>query len=155
VKVNRMLILFVVALAMFSVLGVASPKAAHAQQNTPACSYKPTGSADGDNVQYHDQGGNQNEQASNDSNDAAPTGTPTITEAQAKQAAEACVPDATVTKITLDDENGVLVYSVEFGSVDVKVDAKTGTVIRIDKGTDNENGSQQQSEGESSVENNG
>jgi uncharacterized membrane protein YkoI len=150
-----MVILLAVALAMFSVLGMTSPKAAHAQGNTPACSYKSTGSADGDNVQYQDQGGNQDQQAANDSGDAAPTGTPTITEAQARQAAEACVPGAAVTKITLDDENGVLVYSVELGSTDVKVDAKTGAVIRIDNGTDSEKGGEQQGEGESNVENNG
>jgi uncharacterized membrane protein YkoI len=150
-----MLILFAVALGMSGVLGGASPKAAHAQGNTPGCSYQPTGSANGDNVQYQDQAGNQNEQASNDTNDAAPTGTPTITEAQARQAAEACVPGTAVTKITLDDENGVLVYSVELGSTDVKVDARTGTVIRIDTGADNESGGQQQNAGESSIENNG
>lgn len=45
-------------------------------------------------------------------------------------------PGGKVSKITLDDENGVLVYSVEIGTSDVKVDAKTGIVIRIDNGSD-------------------
>jgi uncharacterized membrane protein YkoI len=62
-----------------------------------------------------------------------------ITPDQAKAAALAAV-SGTVLRITLDDENGQIVYSVEIqtskGISDVKVDATTGQVIRIDNGQD-------------------
>jgi uncharacterized membrane protein YkoI len=38
--------------------------------------------------------------------------------------------------VELDDENGQLVYSVEIGSSDVKVDAMTGTVLGVETGED-------------------
>ena len=34
----------------------------------------------------------------------------------------------------MDDENGQLVYSVEIGGVDVKVDAMTGVVVTVESG---------------------
>lgn len=64
-----------------------------------------------------------------------------ITPDQAKAAALKVVP-GTVTKVSLDNENGYLVYSVDIktntGLVEVKVDAGNGTVLAQDKGQDNE-----------------
>ncbi|MGC8780101.1 MAG: PepSY domain-containing protein [Anaerolineae bacterium] len=64
--------------------------------------------------------------------DVVPAGTPAITADQAKAAAEAHLNAGTATKVQLDDENGKLVYSVEIGTSDVKVDAMTGAVLGVD-----------------------
>jgi uncharacterized membrane protein YkoI len=61
-----------------------------------------------------------------------PAGTPAITAADAQQAAEAFLNSGTAMQVTLDDENGQLVYSVRIGETDVKVDAMTGAVIGAD-----------------------
>jgi len=62
--------------------------------------------------------------------DPAPAGTPAITADAAKAAAEASLnTSGKATTVTLDDENGKLVYSVQIGQTDVKVDANTGTVL--------------------------
>lgn len=64
-----------------------------------------------------------------------------ITPDEAKAAALKVVP-GTVEKVSLDNENGYLVYSVEIktnsGVVDVKVDTGNGAVLAQDKGQDNE-----------------
>jgi uncharacterized membrane protein YkoI len=63
----------------------------------------------------------------------------TMTVDQAKAAALAANPGTTVIKAELDNENGVLVYSVELSSgSDVKVDAGNGTILYTDSGLDNE-----------------
>jgi uncharacterized membrane protein YkoI len=63
----------------------------------------------------------------------------TITIDQAKTAALAANPGATVIKAELDNENGVLVYSVELSNgSDVKVDAGNAAVLFTDSGLDNE-----------------
>ena len=54
-----------------------------------------------------------------------------ITPDEASAAAQAQVPGQ-VQKVELDDENGSLVYSVEIGGKDVKVDAGTGAVLHIE-----------------------
>ncbi len=57
----------------------------------------------------------------------------TITSAQAEQAALAANPGTTVVKTEIDNENGMLVYSVELSNgMDVKVDAGTGTVLHTE-----------------------
>lgn len=60
-----------------------------------------------------------------------------ITADQARDAALAAVP-GTATKVTLENENGSVVYAVEVktakGSVDVKVDAGTGKVLHQEAG---------------------
>jgi len=71
-----------------------------------------------------------------DGQDAAPVGTPSITADQAKAAAEAHLNAGAATQVQLDDENGTLVYSVEIGTSDVKVDAMTGAVLSVDSGQD-------------------
>ena len=63
----------------------------------------------------------------------------TITPEQAKAAALKANPDATVTEIELENENGVLVYDVELSnSMDVEVDAGTGVVLHTEVGGDGE-----------------
>jgi uncharacterized membrane protein YkoI len=70
----------------------------------------------------------------------------TISSDQAKAAAlkDPTVAGGTVTSVSLDDENGNLVYSVQIAkgstSYDVKVDAGTGSVLFIDQGIENEIG---------------
>ena len=55
----------------------------------------------------------------------------TITADQASATARAQVP-GDIQKVELDNENGSLVYSVEIGGKDVKVDAGTGAVLHIE-----------------------
>lgn len=62
-----------------------------------------------------------------------PAGKAAITFDAAKQIAESFLNAGSATKIMLDDENGKLIYSVEIGSIDVKVDATNGTVLYTDK----------------------
>jgi len=63
----------------------------------------------------------------------------TITPEQAKAAALAANPGATVVKVELDDENGALVYSVELSDgLDVEVDAGSAEVLYTDSGGDYE-----------------
>ncbi|MGC8960520.1 MAG: PepSY domain-containing protein [Chloroflexia bacterium] len=58
----------------------------------------------------------------------------TISAEQAKAAAEAANPGAKAVKVELDDENGVLVYSVELDNgLDVKVDAGNGAILHIEQ----------------------
>lgn len=57
-----------------------------------------------------------------------------ITSAQAEAAALAANPGTTVVKTGLDNENGVLVYSVELtNGKDVKVDAGNGKILHIEQ----------------------
>ncbi len=56
------------------------------------------------------------------------------TSAQAETAALAANPGTTAVKTGLDNENGVLVYSVELSNgMDVKVDAGTGKVLHTEQ----------------------
>jgi uncharacterized membrane protein YkoI len=58
----------------------------------------------------------------------------TISAADAEQAALAAIPGTTVVETELDNENGVLVYSVELSNgMDVKVDAGNGTVLHTEQ----------------------
>jgi len=58
----------------------------------------------------------------------------TITSAQAEAAALAANPGTTVVKTELDNENGVLVYSVELSNgMDVKVDAGNGKILYTER----------------------
>ncbi|MCB0025738.1 MAG: PepSY domain-containing protein, partial [Caldilinea sp.] len=61
---------------------------------------------------------------------------PAITADQARATAEAQLNAGAASKVELDDENGQLVYSVEIGGVDVKVDAMTGVVVTVESGQD-------------------
>jgi len=70
----------------------------------------------------------------------------TISAAQAEAAALATNPGTTVAKTELDNENGVLVYSVELSNgKDVKVDAGTEKVLHTESGElDSQGGSGEQ-----------
>ena len=71
-----------------------------------------------------------------DGQEAAPAGTPAITAEAAQKTAEAYLNAGTATRVELDDEDGKLVYSVEFNGTDVKVDAMTGTILTVETGQD-------------------
>jgi len=65
---------------------------------------------------------------------AALQGQAIITAADAEAAALAANPGATVVKSELDNENGVLVYSIELDNgLDVKVDAGDGAVLHTEQ----------------------
>jgi uncharacterized membrane protein YkoI len=108
-------------------------------QSTDVKELTDTADTDDVEVQEGDQSGPDNgadvEEAS-DGQDAAVTGTPAISADAARQAAETYLNAGSATKVELDDENGKLVYSVEIGSTDVKVDATTGSVITAESGED-------------------
>ena len=74
-----------------------------------------------------------------------------ITPKDAENAALAKVPGKVV-KVSLDNENGYVVYSVEIsantGIKDVKVDAGNGQVLHIDSGEDHETGGKVLEKGE-------
>ncbi|MGC1524559.1 MAG: PepSY domain-containing protein [Phormidesmis sp.] len=55
----------------------------------------------------------------------------TITADQAKQTAEAAQ-DSTATKVELDEEDGSLVYEVEFANAEVLVDAGDGKILKTE-----------------------
>ena len=66
---------------------------------------------------------------------AALQGYATVTAAEAEADAIAANPGATVVKTELDNENGMLVYSVELSNGnDVKVDAGNGQILHTDTG---------------------
>jgi len=79
-----------------------------------------------------------------------------ITPEQARAEALKAV-NGEVQKVSLDNENGNLVYSVEIktagGTVDVKVDAGNGKVLAQDKSQDNEGGHTWETERESGPDN--
>jgi uncharacterized membrane protein YkoI len=93
--------------------------------------------ADTDNVE--EQVGDQSQAdtgTGDNGQDAVPSGTPAITAEQARATAEAYLNAGTATQVEVDDENGQLVYSVEIGGTDVKVDAMTGAVLGTETGQD-------------------
>lgn len=62
-----------------------------------------------------------------------------ITADQAKEAALKANPGATITEVELDNENGNLVWGIEFSSgVEVKVDAGNGQVVHTEQPEPNE-----------------
>jgi uncharacterized membrane protein YkoI len=165
-KINRLVGLAAIALLVVAAMGFVSMRVSAQSHDpvAPAGAYvedddtaeaAETG-ADVDDVE--EQSGQQNEandeaedldngQVENEADDVseagveggvedAPSGTPSITAEAAQQAAEAYVNAGTATQVELDDENGALVYSVEIGSSDVKVDAMTGAVLGVESGED-------------------
>jgi len=138
-KINRFVALAAIALLVVGAMGAISAKVfAQPVAQSQNCDQQDDDSAevqnapDTDNVdlQCGDQNEGGEEAESADGQDAAPTGTPSITAEAAQQTAEAYLNAGTAVKVELDDENGALVYSVEFSNgTDVKVDAMTGNVI--------------------------
>ncbi len=77
---------------------------------------------------------NENDNEMNDeAENQALAGQASISADQAKQAAEAQV-GGTASSVQLDSENGLLVYEVKIGNQEVKVDAGDGSVLKVEKG---------------------
>lgn len=153
-KLNRFIALAAIALLVVGAMGAIATRSFAKGVNASVaqsqdCSQDQADGAevqsapDTDNVELQcgdqnapDEQETANEIESADGAETAPTGTPAITAVQAQTAALAAHP-GTVIKTELDDENGQLVYSVEFdGGVDVKVDAMTGSVLGTESGQD-------------------
>ncbi len=153
-KINRFVALALIALLVVGAMGAISYKVfaqgdvlhnVRTALQAPDCGQDETNDTeeqsgnDTDNIE--EQCGDQNapdEQAaeSKEDTETAPVGTPAITADQAQTAALVVHP-GTVHAVELDDENGKLVYGVEFeGGVDVKVDAMTGEVVGTETGQD-------------------
>lgn len=138
-KINRFIALAAIALLVVGAMGAISMKAfAQTATQTETCAQQDDDSAevqnapDTDNVdlQCGDQNEGGEEAESADGQDAAPTGTPSITAEAAQKTAESYLNAGAAVKVQLDDEDGKLVYSVEFSNgTDVKVDAMTGSVL--------------------------
>jgi uncharacterized membrane protein YkoI len=156
-KINRFIALAAISLLVIGAMGVIGYKV-FAQSSTPAtqtqeCSQQDDdraevkGAPDTDNVDLqcvdqdsHDgqtsEGSEGQETEKSDGQETAPQGSPSITVEQAQKAALA-VHSGTVIKTELDNENGNLIYSVEFtGGSEVKVDAMTGVVLGTESGED-------------------
>ena len=150
-KINRFIALAAIALLVVGAMGAVATHSFAKSANAPIaqsqdCSQDQADGAevqnapDTDNIEL--QCGDQNAPDGQESAgevegaETAPLGAPTITAEQAQTAALAAH-SGTVLKTELDDENGQLVYSVEFsGGVDVKVDAMTGSVLGTESGQD-------------------
>jgi len=156
-KINRFVALGAIALLVLGGLGFVSVRAlAHGStsQDRPA---QVTQAPDTDNVE--EQVGDQNEsdtaadvEQSGESAGDPEQGNPEtdgetdqsalqtqakITVEAAQQAALAAHAGGTILTSDLDEENGALVYSVEFADgLEVKVDAMTGVVLRTENGED-------------------
>ena len=146
-KINRFIALAAIALLVVGVMSVVSVKAFAQSGNPPTqtqgCYQQDDNVAEVQNApdtDYVDQqcgdqnapdNGQETEGAeSTGGQNAAPTGTPAITAAAAQKTAESYLNAGTAVKVELDDENGALVYSIEFSNgIDVKVDAMTGSVL--------------------------
>ncbi len=151
-KINKIIAIAAVAIMAVGAMGFMTTRT-HAQsgattspqvQVTEAPDTQQAVSPDTDNVD--EQVGDQNAQDTSvdngneaaeteDSNgvDKVPTGTPSITSDAALLAAQAYLNTTSSGTAVLDDENGMLVYSVEIDGKDVKVDAMTGTALGVDQ----------------------
>ncbi len=91
--------------------------------------------ADTDGVEQGDQNGPDGTSdvgATDGTQDVAATAAPAIGAPAARQTAEAYLSAGAATKVELDDEDGQLVYSIEIGASEVKVDAMTGAILRVE-----------------------
>jgi uncharacterized membrane protein YkoI len=119
-----------------------------AQQNTPDVAPVAAQQEDGPDQQEPLYGGSiavdqaQQEDTSEADEAAALQGMATISPEEAKAAAAAANAGTTAVMVELDNENGVLVYSVQMSNgLDVKVDAGNGQVVHIEQdNTDQETG---------------
>jgi len=154
-KINRFFALAAIALLVVGAMGVISAKALARTNSAPAAQTQNCDQQDDEAVEEQDapdtdnieeQCGDQNgpdepeagaaEAGEAEDAETAPAGTPAITPEHAQAIAMAAHP-GTVIQTELDDENGQLVYSVEFeGGVDVKVDAITGQVLGVETDQD-------------------
>jgi len=140
-KLNRFIALAAIALLVMGAMGAVSMKAfAQTATQTETCAQQDDDTAevqnapDTDNVELEcgdqNEDGEEAESADGHGRDAAPTDTPAITAEAAQKTAESYLNAGTAVKVELDDEDGKLIYSVEFSNgTDVKVDAMTGSVL--------------------------
>ena len=143
-KINRFIALAAIALLVVGAMGAVSMKAfAQTASQADPCAQQDDDTAevqnapDTDNVELEcgdqnapDDGQESEGAESTDGQDEAPTGTPAISAEAAQKTAEEYLNAGAAVKTELDDENGALVYSVEFSNgTDVKVDAMTGKVL--------------------------
>ena len=148
-KINRFIALAAIALLVVGAMGAIGMKAyAQTTTQTDACAQQDDDSAEIQDAQDTDnmelQCGDQNESGeesevddSVEGQDAEPTGTPVITAEVAQKTAESYLNAGSAVKTELDNENGALVYSVEFSNgTDVKVDAMTGNVLGTESAED-------------------
>jgi uncharacterized membrane protein YkoI len=151
-KINKFIAMAAIALMAIGAMGFITTRT-HAQNGTtPAPQVQVTEVPDTETVSSVDtdtveeQVGDQNAQdttedaagesaegESSDGSDPVPAGTPAITADAAVQAAQAFMNSSAAGTATLDDENGVLVYSVDLSGSDVKVDAMSGVVLGMDQ----------------------
>lgn len=153
-KSKRFLALAAIALLVVGVIGMLGTKA-FAQSATPPAQPQECAQQDNDSVQAPngpdtdnvdlqcddqntpDSGQEAQDVESADGQDAAPMGTPAISAEAAQKSAETYLNAGSAVKVELDDENGALVYSVQFANgTDVKVDALTGSVLGAETGQD-------------------
>ena len=98
-----------------------------------------------DNGDENENGEEENGKEENDNQEQAKLAKQAkITEAESRAIALQKVP-GTVTDVELEDEDGTIVYGVEVqakdgSKQDVKVNAQTGKIVKIDNGDENENG---------------
>lgn len=126
------------------------PVFAHSPDNTPPVQAVAQGADDGA-IEAAGQGPNMDDveeevddrnEGMSEAEDSAPLqAEATISAADAEAAALAANPDTSVVKTELDNENGILVYSVELSNgKEVKVDAGTGQILPAEvDGLDGEN----------------
>jgi uncharacterized membrane protein YkoI len=151
-KIKRFFALAAIAILAVGVMGFVSTRV-HAQSGTqPVPQVQVTEVPDNEEVigadtdQVEEQVGDQNgpdtadeseietsDASSKDGQDAAPSGTPAITSDAALIAAQTYLNSSATGTVTLDDENGKLVYSVDLNGSDVKIDAMTGVVLGLDQ----------------------
>ena len=152
-KINRFIGIGLIALMAIATMGSISTRVfAHAattsiqqvQATTTPDKEDPAKGADVDQVneQVGDQSGvdagpelanEPSEVPGKDGQDAAPSGNPAITSDAALKAAQNHLNSSAIGKVTLDDENGKLIYSVDLSGIDVKVDAMSGLVLSADQ----------------------
>ena len=151
-KINKFIALAAIVIMAIGAMGFITTRT-HAQSGTtPAPQAQVTEALDNeqavgpDTDNIEEQVGDQNAQDTDaesvnepaetkgsDGQDAVPTGTPAITSDAALQAARENLNTTATGTATLDDENGVLVYSVDLNGSDVKVDAMTGIALGVDQ----------------------
>jgi hypothetical protein len=123
--------------------------AAHAETPPPSAkpSAPPAAPASGQpaGAEQPEASGQPENSASEAADTAALAAQARVSEADARNAALAKFPGATIVKASLGDENGTVIWEIELAdsanaAQDVKVDAVTGAVLAAEAGDTNESG---------------
>jgi uncharacterized membrane protein YkoI len=147
-KINRFIALAVIALLVIGAMGVISMKVFARSSSTTTAQTQPCDQEDEDSAEapetadtedIEEQCGDQNkanEQEGVEDTVAVPVGVTVITSEQAETIAITAYP-GTVTLTELENENGQLIYTVEFkDGGEVEIDAVSGTVLVTDSEQD-------------------